>query len=364
MKKKSELLYEQLKAEILAGTYPVGSQLPRESEFARQNQVALMTLRAALARLESDHLIARLPRSGTFVLSRETGRSRTIQLRIEGYGGELQTERQFVRDLILGAANAAYLKGYQLEVCDCMAEPEKLEAQYRENGFYGIIWDRPPRELYDTITALEAAHVPQVTINRRVSRVPRLCCDYPGAIRQAMCFLRSIGHREVALIDLQDSREVIDERKLEFLNELRFSGVEEPERYLWEQAFPPPPDCWLKLSRLFQSCPDVTAVIVYYTHLAAFCRFAETAQLSIPRDLSVIVWGDSQESVGGRGFSFSSLSESRFEIGSLAVERLGQERGEPAGNSGNELVTPRLVVHGSCGLPRGMKLIQVETNTR
>ena len=137
MKKKSELLYEQLKAEILAGTYPVGSQLPRESEFARQNQVALMTLRAALARLESDHLIARLPRSGTFVLSRETGRSRTIQLRIEGYGGELQTERQFVRDLILGAANAAYLKGYQLEVCDCMAEPEKLEAQYRENGFYG-----------------------------------------------------------------------------------------------------------------------------------------------------------------------------------------------------------------------------------
>jgi len=360
LKNKSELLYERLKAEILSGVYPVGSQLPRESEFARQNEVALLTLRAALTRLEADHLIARLPRSGTFVLSREANQARIIQLRIEGYSGELQTERQFVRDLVLGVANAAYLKGYQLQICDCMSEPEKLKVQYQKGEFCGIIWDRPPRSLYDDICALEELNIPQVTINRQVPQVPRISCDYPGAIRQAMCFLRNIGHRQVALIDLKDPKDAFIDRKQEFVNELRFSGVGSPENYLWEQSFPPPHDCWVELAERFRRCPGITAVIVYYTHLKEFCRFIDTAQLGIPRDLSVIVWGDSQESCPEKELAFSMLSESRFEIGAAAVDKLEEQL---TGNRPvlNELVTPKLVVRNSCALARNMKLVETPT---
>lgn len=61
----SELLHR----EIAAGHYKVGERLPVESELAAQLQVAVGTLRKALAKLESDGMLERRQGSGTYVRS-------------------------------------------------------------------------------------------------------------------------------------------------------------------------------------------------------------------------------------------------------------------------------------------------------
>ena len=64
---KKDILYLQLKRKILSGELPNGTKLAKELDFSRELHVAKVTLRSALARLESEGLVERLPSKGTFV---------------------------------------------------------------------------------------------------------------------------------------------------------------------------------------------------------------------------------------------------------------------------------------------------------
>ena len=64
---KKDQLYRQLREAIREGTYPPGTKLPKEVEFAAQLGVAPVTLRSALKLLEEERLITRLRSRGTFV---------------------------------------------------------------------------------------------------------------------------------------------------------------------------------------------------------------------------------------------------------------------------------------------------------
>lgn len=73
MVKQSSTLYLQLartlRAEILCGTFPLGSQLPTESELCARFAVSRQTVREALRRLREDHLVASRQGAGTIVVS-------------------------------------------------------------------------------------------------------------------------------------------------------------------------------------------------------------------------------------------------------------------------------------------------------
>ena len=64
---KYQILYEKLKDGILTGLLPAGYRFPVEPELAKQEHVARVTLRAAMAQLEKEGLVRRIPRKGTFV---------------------------------------------------------------------------------------------------------------------------------------------------------------------------------------------------------------------------------------------------------------------------------------------------------
>ena len=64
---KKDIVYLQLKRKILSGELPNGTKLAKELDFSRELHVAKVTLRSALARLESEGLVERLPSKGTFV---------------------------------------------------------------------------------------------------------------------------------------------------------------------------------------------------------------------------------------------------------------------------------------------------------
>lgn len=357
LKSKSDLLYERLREEMLGGVYAPGVKLPRESEFARQQNVALLTLRGALSRLESDGLIARLPRSGTFVIGPGDERKRVIQLRIENYGGGVRGENFFNRDLILGVANYAYMHDCGLEVMACDNDPGKLKLQYQQGAYMGIIWDRPQPEVHEYITELSRIRVPQVCINREVPGCVRICCDYRGAICQAMRFLRRFGHRDVALLDLDLPGEVFSGRQREFVDQVSFMGIADPESRLLRLPYPAD-GSWLMIAERMRGLSGVTAVIVSYTHMEEFIRYAEEAQLNIPGDLSVILWGESDGYNLKNDSRFSILTESRFNIGNRAVELLMESGDGVSPKDDCHLIASELIMRSSCGLPRDRLLAE------
>ena len=64
---KKDLIYEHLKREILDRTFYPGMRLPTEKILARRLNIGQVTLRSALARLEAEKLVKRIPGKGTFV---------------------------------------------------------------------------------------------------------------------------------------------------------------------------------------------------------------------------------------------------------------------------------------------------------
>lgn len=70
-KLKHVKVYDQLYAQIKAGLYSVGSQLPSEPELAQQMNVSRMTLRRALSLLQEDNLVENIRGKGNYIKSNQ-----------------------------------------------------------------------------------------------------------------------------------------------------------------------------------------------------------------------------------------------------------------------------------------------------
>ncbi len=67
MSNRTEGLFETLKAEILSGTYPIGTRFPSERDVSEKYGVSRITTRDALSRLCEMGLLRKIPQSGTYV---------------------------------------------------------------------------------------------------------------------------------------------------------------------------------------------------------------------------------------------------------------------------------------------------------
>ena len=89
-----EGVYRVLRAAILDGTVPPGGQL-RERDIAADLGVSRSPLREALARLEEEGLIVKIPFRGAFVVevgARDVAEIASIRLLVEPYAAELALE--------------------------------------------------------------------------------------------------------------------------------------------------------------------------------------------------------------------------------------------------------------------------------
>ena len=108
---KKDKIYLQLKQNILNGTYAPGMRLPKELEFSRELHVAKVTLRSALARLEEEGLVERLPSKGTFVSGDAV--ADTIMVVITQQSG-IHMPYHYI---VPGISSAATEAGYKIELC-------------------------------------------------------------------------------------------------------------------------------------------------------------------------------------------------------------------------------------------------------
>src|SRR5262252_3064727 len=112
---KHAQLRSMLESEITAGTYAPGKFLPSEPELARRFAISRSTVRQALAALEQDGFVERLPGKGTVVRDRE-GAATTAQLAVFALVlPEIQSG--YYPALVDSFASAASDLHYQIMVC-------------------------------------------------------------------------------------------------------------------------------------------------------------------------------------------------------------------------------------------------------
>lgn len=354
---KKDILFRRLKQDILSGVYPPGYRFPPELEFAKQNGVSFQTIRSALGMLCASGLIARIPGKGTFVLDAEKfpkeaeTRKKDILLLFPEYPGTPGKSTLFDRELMLSVMEEAYLRGYTMVPGDQKRDAENLLKRFKQGEFSGIIWDRLMPEMRDLVAILRDNGVPQSLINRKIEGIPSISCDYPAALRQAGRFLRSIGHQHILLVDFLPNRDVYKERQ----QTLREIFLYEENRSMGDYILPLPqsaPSGWFQIARTWKRMPHITAMIVSSIHFPAVQKFIEETGVSVPQELSVIIWGESDQFNRKSPQSYTILTEPRHAVGVKAVEQLFHKLNGEKTSEEPILLDGELILRKGCALPR------------
>ncbi len=357
---KKDILFRELKQDILSGVFPPGYRFPPELEFAKRKGVSFQTLRSALGMLCASGLIARIPGKGTFVLDAasrskpKTAGTGTILLLFPEYCGTPGDSPLFDRELMLSVMNEAYLRGSKMIPGNQKHDAEHLLERFQRGEISGIIWDRLLPEKRDLAAVLRDNGVPQALVNRKMEGIPSISCDYPAALRQAGRFLRTIGHQNILLIDFLPTRDVYRQRE----QTLREIFLYEEDQDVSEFILSLPksdPSNWYRIAKAWQQNPRLTAMIVSSIHYPAFQKFMEETQIAVPRELSVIVWGESDLFSRKSPQGYTILTEPRRAVGVKAVEQLFHIFKGKTISKEPIMLDGELILRKGCALPRTTK---------
>lgn len=359
---KKDILFRELKQQILSGVFPPGYRFPPELQFARERGVSFQTLRSALGMLCASGLIARIPGKGTFVLDagkisaekRAGAERKKILLLFPEYNGDPGESPLFDRELMLSVMDEAYLHSWRMIPGDQRHDAEQLLERFWNGEFGAIIWDRLLPEKRDLVSVLRDQGVPQVLVNRKMEGIPSVSSDYTASLRQAARFLRSIGHQEILLIDFLPNAEVSRERQRTLRESFLYEENRKMEEFILSLS-PAEPSNWFRIAKRWEQRPQVTAMIVSNIHFSAFQTFVEEMQVAVPRELSVIIWGESDRFNRNSPQPYTILTESRNAVGVKAVDQLFHIPGGRAAADEPVTLEGELILRKGCALPRTTK---------
>lgn len=194
-------IYHALKADISSGHYPPGSQLPTENELVRRFGVSRVTVRNALALLQREGLLVRIPAKGTFVRHSEAPSSLPKLIALLA----LDVQLDFFGKIIRGAEQEAAAHGYKLLVrsTDNDAEKEReclLELQSHVAGF--VIAPATGNQNHAHYGQLLVQGIPFVFVDRYLPEfnVDRVTSDNVQGGYLATRHLLELGHRRIGVI--------------------------------------------------------------------------------------------------------------------------------------------------------------------
>lgn len=194
-------IYHALKADILNGHYPPGSQLPTESELIQRFGVSRVTVRNALALLQQEGLVARIPAKGTFVRHSEVPSSPPKLIALLA----LDVQLDFFGKIIRGAEQEAAAHGYKLLVrsTDNDAQRERqclLELQSHVAGF--LIAPATGNQNHAHYGQLLVQGIPFVFVDRYLPEfnIDRVTSDNVRGGYHATRHLLDLGHHRIGVI--------------------------------------------------------------------------------------------------------------------------------------------------------------------
>lgn len=344
----SKSLEEDLRRMILRNELKPDCAITPETELAKLYKISRNTARKALANLEAEGFLRKVQGRGTFVVPVEERPVDHTQLlkvtvAIDSYRG-LQYVNAYDRNLISGCLEAGFLSGKELSfVASSALAPD--DASIDSANFGGIIWERPDKNVFPVIEKLRDRNVPQVTISRSVPGVPSVFFDVDRSIQETVEFLASIGHRDIAFIDLGWDYPVFINRQRTFIDTLRRYGHKSPEKYL---CIPPYGVNYLPY---FDEIPHVTAIIAASFAVDDLYSWIESRGQRVPRDISLIALTSENASEFETHPDLSAILDPRCEIARTAMRILDDIIAGRAPSCAPRRICGELLIRKSCSSP-------------
>lgn len=294
---KKDLIYEQLKRQILDRTFYPGMRLPNEKILARRLNVGQVTLRSALARLEAEKLVERIPGRGTFVS--ETARNHTFLLILPDGAETLESPSRYIAEGLAAAAEkhsitiercpASLLMSFSDDECQSMIERYRISGIILESG-HGRI---------DPVLAgrLAAFRLPVVVPHGLPGDAEQtgflvLRTDERSAFAGGLNTLKSFGHKRIAFLRLDLPNENLTSIRGFTISELREfyrKNQLDDDDTLLATVSNSQPEIDAVVKKWMSSPAPPTAVICHSDRIAMrVMRTLKELNIAVPQQLSIM----------------------------------------------------------------------------
>lgn len=370
-KKPKQPKYLQIKTKLLnqlqAGAFAPGMALPKERELAASLGVAAGTLRQALQELEAEGLIRRVRGQGTFATTpeqrRSVARSKLLTVVVP------QVREGLYPSLIHGFEQAVSETGYQITVgnsCNELMRQETLLQQAIENNVAGvaIVPTSFPPSPPEQMRRLQEHHIPFVFCHRMIEGTAAPLVTWSGEAVGHLTAQTLVehGHRSIAtVVAFRDPMVSATIRGIqEELGKCGLAASAYRVRYHGERL----PGIHARqalreaLVELLDSANAPTAIhCANLPDAEQVYLLAGELGLSIPRDLSLIYFGDSRSS-GGLAQRLTCVAVDAESIGLQAGKLLEEMCSERIPRDSNERIEVSLTLlpgETVCAPPDGKK---------
>lgn len=296
-----DLLVDQFRKQ----EYTPGTKIPTEQELTRTMGVSRTTIRQALGMLEKDGVVERRHGSGTFFVGHASRQPENDQKK-----GLIGMINFFYMDyiypeIVRGAEDAAFEKGYYLVLTNCNMDHEKeidSVVQLLNQGVHGLILE-PSRNVqiddeHPMMRLIEERGIPVVSTHwgRSSGKTSAVTIDDHHAGMLATRYLLDRGHRRIAMIYKTDVESGHD-RHLGFRSAMDESAVAVNERFVagynYKDEISDFEQGYRHTRRILEDYPEPherpTAFFYFNDRLAQQgYRAIQDVGLRIPEDISVI----------------------------------------------------------------------------
>lgn len=346
---KKNLIYEQLKRQILDRSLYPGMRLPNEKILARRLDVGQVTLRSALARLEAEKLVERVPGRGTFVS--EIILNHTFLLILPDGAATLESPSRYIAEGLFAAAEkhsviiercpASLLMSFSDGECSAMMERCR---------FSGVILESGHARIEPALAARVAGfNLPVVVPHGLPGDAEQtgflvLRTDERSAFADGLNFLKSYGHRRIAFLRLNlpcenliGIRGFTTEELLDFYRKNNLAYNKE----LLATVGNSQSEIEAVIKKWFNSPVPPTAIICHSDRIAMrVMRTLKELNIAIPQQLSVMGYSNYPGSQLMTP-ALTTIDVHFAECGKIALEQLlNQEQWFRPGKTPQEIFTP------------------------
>jgi GntR family transcriptional regulator of arabinose operon len=346
-----------LRERLELGQYAAGDFLPPERKLSQEFGVTRPTLRRALEPLVKEGRLIQQAGLGTRVPAAAPASVKTAPPAWKTIALVLpDIANCFFAEITEAVEYAALQRGYQLLLCSFRHSPAIEDIHLRQlaaAGASGVILGHDPgREFPPGMRYLEEASIPAVFLcsSPALGIYDSVMVDEAGGVEQAMRYLFSLGHRQIAFLRAVPG-EMPHPRERAFRAVLERAGRNVDESLIVPYESCDDSRCRATLARLLSLPTPPTAVfagddrvaLVVLKHLGAM-------GIKAPQELSVIGF-DNMRLTEHLPVALTTVDQPKLEMGRRAAEMLFEriEIGHPEAPRA-EVFQPRLIVRESCAI--------------
>lgn len=351
---KFEVLADQLRRGIIAGTWTAGQKLPTEQELAKETGLSLTTVRRAFDELVAERIVVRRQGAGSFVAQVRPRDERTRR-RI----GVLLPDTQLYYPRVLqGIDESLSAAGASLQLATYRYDPTREDeaiAALLDSSIDGLM-------LVPTLTGIDdplaraqqlmTLPVPVVLVERSLhgfgpaDTTEHVCSDHAGGAYDAVTHLAKAGHKRIALLTrsrtvtesgvAQGYRQAVSD--LGLTPDLIFSQTKRD----WEAD---------SAASAFRALRDfeATAALVFGDREATLLEgAARRGGMRVPDDLALISYDDEVADLAE--VPLTAIAPPKYRIGRMAADVMLRRLIEGDECPLHQIrLRPRIVIRRSCG---------------